>query len=136
MTEGKLEVFLSRLTQLLKEGGAFDPDRDIPVVQFQPPDKLKEVLPLELGPTPSSDEALLSLCQDVIKYSVKTSHHHFHNQLYSGTDPYGLAGAWLTEALNTNHLNQTDLPEESTVSQSNPADHTFSKNTYMSDSPE
>nr|CAD7453869.1 unnamed protein product [Timema tahoe] len=102
MTEGKLEVFLSRLTQLLKEGGAFNPDRDIPVVQFQPPDKLKEVLPLELGPTPSSDEALLSLCQDVIKYSVKTSHHHFHNQLYSGTDPYGLAGAWLTEALNTN----------------------------------
>nr|CAD7430262.1 unnamed protein product [Timema monikensis] len=102
MAEGKLEVFLSRLTQFLKEGGAFNPHRDTPVVQFQPPDKLKETLPLELGPTPSSDEELLSLCQDVIKYSVKTSHHHFHNQLYSGTDPYGLAGAWLTEALNTN----------------------------------
>nr|CAD7261396.1 unnamed protein product [Timema shepardi] len=102
MAEGKLEVFLSRLTQLLKEGGAFNPHTDTPVVQFLPPDKLKEALPLELGPTPSSDEELLSLCQDVIKYSVKTSHHHFHNQLYSGTDPYGLAGAWLTEALNTN----------------------------------
>nr|CAD7193987.1 unnamed protein product [Timema douglasi] len=102
MAEGKLEVFLSKLTQLLKEGGAFNPHTDTPVVQFLPPDKLKEALPLELGPTPSSDEELLSLCQDVIKYSVKTSHHHFHNQLYSGTDPYGLAGAWLTEALNTN----------------------------------
>ncbi len=38
----------------------------------------------------------------VIRYSVKTTHPHFYNQLYHGVDGYGLAAAWLTEALNTN----------------------------------
>jgi len=45
---------------------------------------------------------LLRLCHDVVDYSVHTCHPHFKNQLYGGTDPYGLAGAWLAEALNTN----------------------------------
>lgn len=41
------------------------------------------------------------ICQQVIKYSVKTSHGRFHNQLFGQMDPFGLAGSWLTEALNT-----------------------------------
>lgn len=42
-----------------------------------------------------------SICRQVIKYSVKTGHPHFHNQLFGGVDPFGLAGSWITEALNT-----------------------------------
>jgi sulfinoalanine decarboxylase len=45
---------------------------------------------------------LLRLCHDIVDYSVQTCHPHFKNQLYGGTDPYGLAAAWLAEALNTN----------------------------------
>lgn len=41
------------------------------------------------------------ICEQVIQYSVKTSHGRFHNQLFGQLDPFGLAGAWLTEALNT-----------------------------------
>ena len=44
----------------------------------------------------------MKLCEDVIKNSVLTNHPHFHNQLYGGTDPYGLVGGFITEALNTN----------------------------------
>lgn len=33
---------------------------------------------------------------------MKTSHPHFYNQLYGGVDLYGLAGSWITEAMNTN----------------------------------
>jgi glutamate/tyrosine decarboxylase-like PLP-dependent enzyme len=40
------------------------------------------------------------LVQDIIKYSVKTGHPYFVNQLFSGVDPYALAGQWLTDALN------------------------------------
>lgn len=52
-----------------------------------------------------------------MKYSVKTCHPHFYNQveetfstpqiihclqLYHGADEYGVAGSWLSDALNTN----------------------------------
>jgi len=40
------------------------------------------------------------LTRDIIKYSVKTGHPHFVNQLFSSLDPYGLLGQWLTDALN------------------------------------
>ena len=32
----------------------------------------------------------------IIKFSVKTCHPYFYNQLYHGADEYGLAGSWLT----------------------------------------
>lgn len=41
------------------------------------------------------------ICETVIKYSLKTSHPKFHNQLFGGVDPYGLAGSWISDALNT-----------------------------------
>ena len=41
------------------------------------------------------------LCCQVIKYSVKTNNGRFHNQLFGQMDPYGLAGTWISEALNT-----------------------------------
>ena len=42
------------------------------------------------------------MCEKIIANSVKTSHPMYFNQLYYGGDPYGLAAAFLTEALNTN----------------------------------
>ncbi|XP_077293984.1 acidic amino acid decarboxylase GADL1 isoform X2 [Arctopsyche grandis] len=47
------------------------------------------------------DEKLKKFCQNILKYSVKTGHRHFYIQLYGGTDYYGLAGSWITDALNT-----------------------------------
>lgn len=41
------------------------------------------------------------LCRSVVRLSVKTGHRFFCNQLFGGVDPIGLAGSWLTEALNT-----------------------------------
>ncbi|KAF0290391.1 Cysteine sulfinic acid decarboxylase [Amphibalanus amphitrite] len=79
------------------------PDRrDRPVIEFRSPEELSQLLPLALG-EPASDEAeLLQLCRQVARYSVRTSDFRFRNQLYGGVDGYGLAGALLTECLNTN----------------------------------
>lgn len=46
-------------------------------------------------------EQIKEICEQIIYYSVKTGHPHFYNQLFGGVDPYGLAGSWITEALNT-----------------------------------
>ena len=47
-------------------------------------------------------KAFFDFSDSVVKYSVKTCHPYFYNQLYHGADEYGLAGSWLSDALNTN----------------------------------
>ena len=128
-------------------------------MDFLHPDELRAALPLSIGRQGCSDEELqeirsavmfifVCLCvgnceyfmtfsEAVVKYSVKTCHPHFYNQvrgsrwlsirgqfletffsathsclpkhysvlhfqLYHGADEYGVAGSWLSDALNTN----------------------------------
>ncbi|XP_068082612.1 acidic amino acid decarboxylase GADL1 [Anabrus simplex] len=95
-------IFLSQILRILREEGAIGTQRNIPVVNFKHPVSLQDILSLDLEERGSGDEKLLSLSREVIQYSVKTNHPNFHNQLYAGVDPYGYAGALITEALNTN----------------------------------
>ena len=44
---------------------------------------------------PDPSHQLLS-SEMIIKFSVKTCHPYFYNQLYHGADEYGLAGSWLS----------------------------------------
>lgn len=75
-------------------------DRNAKVVEYTKPEELQKRLDLQLKSSGDSHEKLISLMRDVIKYSVKTGHPYFVNQLFSTVDPYGLAGQWLTDALN------------------------------------
>jgi len=70
------------------------------VVEWIDPYDLRSVVDLSLPAKGVSHEELLTLTRDIIKYSVKTGHPHFVNQLFSSLDPYGLLGQWLTDALN------------------------------------
>ncbi|KAM5188186.1 acidic amino acid decarboxylase GADL1 isoform 5-T5 [Callospermophilus lateralis] len=70
------------------------------VCEWQPPEQLKQLLDLEVRDTGESHDRLLKLCQDVIRFSVKTNHPRFFNQLYAGLDYYSLAARFMTEALN------------------------------------
>eukprot|EP00062_Callorhinchus_milii_P005568 gi/632945142/ref/XP_007887890.1/ PREDICTED: glutamate decarboxylase-like protein 1 [Callorhinchus milii] len=70
------------------------------VCEWQPPEELKKRLDLELRDTGEPHAHLLQRCRDVIKYSVKTSHPRFFNQLYAGMDHYSLVARFVTEALN------------------------------------
>ncbi|XP_048366740.1 acidic amino acid decarboxylase GADL1 [Sphaerodactylus townsendi] len=70
------------------------------VCEWQPPEKLKTLLDLDLNNTGETHQRLLQLCQDVIRFSVKTNHPRFFNQLYAGIDYYSLVARFITEALN------------------------------------
>lgn len=70
------------------------------VCEWQHPEDLKKLLDLELRDTGESHHQLLQRCRDVIKYSVKTGHPRFYNQLYAGMDHYSLVARFITEALN------------------------------------
>uniref|UniRef100_G3P4T6 Cysteine sulfinic acid decarboxylase n=1 Tax=Gasterosteus aculeatus aculeatus TaxID=481459 RepID=G3P4T6_GASAC len=72
------------------------------VCEWKEPEELSLLLDLELRATGEPRERLLQRVKDVAKYSIKTSHPRFFNQLFAGVDYHALAGRFLTEALNTN----------------------------------
>ncbi|CAL1285204.1 unnamed protein product [Larinioides sclopetarius] len=80
------------------------------VAEFRHPKELEKIFDLRIEDEPSTHEQMVKLCQDVLKYSVKTCHPMFVSRLYQGVDGYGLAGAWLTEALNTNQTTYEVAP--------------------------
>eukprot|EP00939_MAST-03C_sp_MAST-3C-sp1_P003539 g3539.t1 len=79
------------------------------VLKLASPKELKDIfeasgVPLEISKNqePVSDAALLVAIDSLLKYSVRTAHPLFLNQLYSRADPVGIAADWVSVATNTN----------------------------------
>ncbi|KAJ8963373.1 hypothetical protein NQ318_018849 [Aromia moschata] len=96
---GKHGAFLEKVVELLFKNVVFTTRQD-KVLLWQTPEELEEQFDFSLSQNGESQEKLISLLKNTIKFSVKTGHPYFVNQLFSGLDPYGLAGQWLTDALN------------------------------------
>ncbi|NXJ06874.1 CSAD decarboxylase, partial [Odontophorus gujanensis] len=80
------------------------------VCEWKEPHELRELLDLELRSHGENADRLLQRCRDVIRYSVKTCHPRFFNQLFSGLDHHALAGRLLTETLNTSQYTYEIAP--------------------------
>ncbi|XP_055975896.1 cysteine sulfinic acid decarboxylase [Sorex fumeus] len=80
------------------------------VCEWKEPEELRHLLDLELRAQGESQERILERCRAVIRYSVKTCHPHFFNQLFSGLDPHALAGRIVTESLNTSQYTYEIAP--------------------------
>ncbi|KAJ6645878.1 Acidic amino acid decarboxylase GADL1 [Pseudolycoriella hygida] len=100
-TRSAHENFLRKCIDEILNSAVFNAtERSNKVLEFKNPDVLANILDLKLKSASDSDEKLMELLKDTIKYSVKTGHPYFVNQLFSGVDPYALIGQWLTDALN------------------------------------
>ncbi|XP_039602686.1 cysteine sulfinic acid decarboxylase isoform X1 [Polypterus senegalus] len=71
------------------------------VCEWKDPEMLRDLLDLELGDSNEPHEKLLQLCRDVARFSVKTNHPRFFNQLFAGLDHHALVGRFLSDSLNT-----------------------------------
>ncbi|XP_031334978.1 cysteine sulfinic acid decarboxylase-like isoform X2 [Photinus pyralis] len=91
--------FLKSVVEILFKSVVFATNRD-KVVLWKHPEELLKVFDFSLRQTGVAQDKLLTLIKNTIKYSVKTGHPYFVNQLFSGLDPYGLVGQWITDALN------------------------------------
>nr|XP_046254789.1 acidic amino acid decarboxylase GADL1-like [Scatophagus argus] len=69
------------------------------VCEWRSPEQLKELLDLELRDRGESESKILQRCRDAIRYSVKTTHPRFFNQLYAGMEPYSMVASFIVEAL-------------------------------------
>ncbi|KAK2145964.1 hypothetical protein LSH36_644g01104 [Paralvinella palmiformis] len=103
--------FLKRVFQIILEDGVEKgTDVNSKVVEFVHPEILEKLIDLSIPESVTPDDRLLELCRETIRYSVKTGHRRFFNQLYSGLDQYGLAGSWLTDTVNTSQYTYEVAP--------------------------
>ncbi|XP_059141760.1 glutamate decarboxylase 1-like [Physella acuta] len=100
----KIRRFLKSLCEILTSFVLSESDRSTKVVDFHHPHQLKDIMShcLDVHPEPRDLEQVLSDCKETLKYCVKTGHAHFFNQLSTGIDIVGVAGAWSAAAANTN----------------------------------
>jgi len=76
--------------------------KETPVVQFEPPDVLKSQIDLTIGQEGVSIEELLKFIENqYLKYSVRSGHRQFFNQLFGGFSPVGFFGDVVTSLTNT-----------------------------------
>lgn len=68
---------------ILKEAVFDGTSRDGPVVEWMEPESLMAILGKDLPYHPQTDEHMIQLIRNVIRYSVKTGHPRFINQLFS-----------------------------------------------------
>lgn len=54
------------------------------VIEWKKPDELKNILDLDVNKIGKSQQELLKIVENTLKYSVKTGHPYFLNQLFSG----------------------------------------------------
>ncbi|XP_038568195.1 acidic amino acid decarboxylase GADL1-like [Micropterus salmoides] len=71
------------------------------VCEWRSPEQLKDLLDLELRDGGESESKVLQRCRDAIRYSVKTTHPRFFNQLFAGLEPYSTAASFIVETLKT-----------------------------------
>ncbi|NXD18522.1 CSAD decarboxylase, partial [Nothocercus nigrocapillus] len=105
------EEFLQEAFQiLLQEGIRKGMDAAEKVCEWKEPQELRELLDLELQSHGEPQHKVLERCRDVVRYSVKTCHPRFFNQLFSGLDHHALAGRMITETLNTSQYTYEIAP--------------------------
>ncbi|MBN3321268.1 CSAD decarboxylase, partial [Atractosteus spatula] len=100
------DAFEIILEEALRKGT----DRQEKVCEWRDPEELRALLDLDLQETGESHGRLLQRVRDVAKYSVKTHHPLFFNQLFAGVDYHSLAGRFLTETLNTSQYTYEVAP--------------------------
>uniref|UniRef100_A0A0K8W9X2 Cysteine sulfinic acid decarboxylase n=1 Tax=Bactrocera latifrons TaxID=174628 RepID=A0A0K8W9X2_BACLA len=88
------------MDEIIKSAVLAGTNRGSKVVEWRAPSELQQLFDFNLKAEPETHAKLIELLKATIKYSVKTGHPYFINQLYSGVDVYALIGQWLTDALN------------------------------------
>ncbi|GLH15075.1 Glutamate decarboxylase [Gryllus bimaculatus] len=94
------DFFREALEVLVQQAVFQGTARDSKVLEWRSPEQMGALVDLQVRDAPVDHDQLIQYVKDIIKYSVKTGHPYFVNQLFSSVDPYGLVGQWLGDALN------------------------------------
>ncbi|MCK4873553.1 MAG: aspartate aminotransferase family protein [Phycisphaerales bacterium] len=85
-------------------------DHDEPVVRLLPPDELRKQFTLDPPVKGRPIESLFDDIERILRFSVRTGHVGFTNQLYGGYDVVGIIGEWVTALLNASMYTYEVVP--------------------------
>lgn len=91
--------FLEKLVATLIDCTFESVSRENPVLRWREPAYLQDIINFNLQEDPKSQENLLEIANNISKYSVKTGHPYFMNQLFSGWDVERCTSLLLLERL-------------------------------------
>ncbi len=91
---GNIEETLKKLISYINE----NEDKNTPVINYKSASELSDLVDFKLS---SSNQDLNKLIDDYLKYSVRTSHPQFNNQLWAGINPISVIGEIVTAFTNT-----------------------------------
>uniref|UniRef100_A0A7E5A0A1 Glutamate decarboxylase 1 n=1 Tax=Panagrellus redivivus TaxID=6233 RepID=A0A7E5A0A1_PANRE len=94
--------FLQQVVEILYDYIKEENERTSKILDFHQPEEMHELIDLTIPEKPMTLQELLDSCQQVLKYSVRTGHPRFFNQISCGLDLVSMAGEWLTATANTN----------------------------------
>jgi len=97
----EIDAVLAQAARMAADYLAAHDDRALPVSTGLPPDVLGARLRLALPKQGRPLATLLADAQQVLRYSVRTGHPRFFNQLFGGSDPAAILGEWITALTNT-----------------------------------
>jgi len=97
VTEELIARIVSKLCTFIKASN----DRKSTVVNYVSPDDLQSEIDFTLNDSGADLQEILSVTDKILKYSVKTGHPRFYNQLFSGLDMTCLMGQWISTTTNT-----------------------------------
>lgn len=92
---------LSKLFDIIDEYLTENRNPGTPVVNFQDPESLERLIDFSLPDVGVSESDLIDLIENYLKYSVRTGHPQFFNQLYQGFNLAGFTGEVVTALANT-----------------------------------
>lgn len=101
LTLSDTEAILEEAARIAREYLAGHADRDEPVVRYLAPDALRRRFALEPPARGRPFEDLLEDVRETLRYSVRSGHPGFSNQLFGGYDVAAIVGEWMTALLNT-----------------------------------
>ncbi len=99
-TASETDAILRRAAKFAAEWLDSDNDRQQKVVDWCPPEVLRQKLDLELPRSGMSLDNIFSRAQEFMGSCVRTGHPYFFNQLYTGSDPAALLGEWMATLAN------------------------------------
>ena len=91
----------NELTTLLQNYFEENTKKDTPVVEYASASKLKGLINLSLDKSGASTQELLEEVKNYLKYSVRTTHPQFNNQLQAGANFESLLGEIVSFVTNT-----------------------------------
>jgi glutamate/tyrosine decarboxylase-like PLP-dependent enzyme len=114
-TDTRVEALFQEAARLAAETIEGHADRDRPVVHHVDPRELQRLLGLELPEEGQGLESVLELARKTVRYSVRTGHPRFANQLFGGYDVAGILGEWITALTNTSMYTYEAAPVATVV---------------------